>query len=588
MDGNGGYGMLRRISLIAAGLLLAIDLFGADEYKKYDRPQSEDYFMKIAFIKRQLIMTINGEDTTETMVFTRGDVRKTAQEVFINNNLFVDSAGFHLAGKVYPADIIDRVEVETTPQGETKLLFFKKGIETARPYRSHKKNVISLLKDINIGSEEFIRGAVVSFWSDIRVDGEVNEEVVAVFGTINIGDNAVIRGNVATVGGSVSIAKKATIYGAIQSADTKNKFDFGQWRRWYRHDRTFSPMFSFNYNRVDGAAPLLGVQFRDEDSVLPEIKVYAGYAFASDRWRYHIGIEQTFFEKYPFTFGGSYYRKLASNDDLLISETENTIFALLATEDNKDYFEAEGGYGFARIKLFGKISYELGVLAEKYKWLNGHRNLWSLGGGSKRFSENFLSLEGPERALGQGEIEGRDITSLMQKIRLDTRKDEGLFEGSFWEGAAEIEWAPDKWNSDFVFSRYMFVVSRHQSLGMQSGLLLRGAYGGSDGYLPLQRKFFIGGLGTLYGYKQKEYMGTEFWLGDIEYGIEFPNSGMIGWLFYNVGQIGDGPGRLAEAEVKHALGVGLSFEEDIRINVSKRMDRSEASPKFYVRLEHLF
>ncbi len=433
-----------------------------------------------------------------------------------------------------------------------------------------------------------MRGSVVSFWSDIRIDGEINEDVIAVFGNITVSDNAVIRGNMAAINGTIDVSSKATVYGSIQSQAKRDRYRLDRWKRWYRKDRYFSPIVKFNYNRIDGATPYLGVGFLDEDSVLPEINVYAGYGFESRRWRYHIGIEKTFLKTTPLTIGGSFYRRLASNDNWIVSESENSLFAIFATEDFMDYYEAEGGYGFARAKFFNMLSIETGILSEKFKWLDAHRNLWSVFGGRKLFPENFSTVEEPYRGIGIKEIDSKNMTSSVTRIKVDSRKSDKLFASAFWEGWAEFETAPSSWNDDFDFTRYIFSVTRHQNLWKKSGMTGRIVYGGSTGYLPLQRKYFLGGLGTLQGYYHKEYMGNKFWLGEIEYGIQFPNSDVVGWVFYEVGKIAPEGRGLGETEAKHAIGIGLSIIDDIRLNVARRLDRSDFAPRIYVRIEQLF
>ena len=46
--------------------------------------------------------------------------------------------------------------------------------------------------------------------------------------------------------------------------------------------------------------------------------------------------------------------------------------------------------------------------------------------------------------------------------------------------------------------------------------------------------------------------------------------------------------KLSDAEVRNSIGIGLTFSDMIRINVSKRLDRSDDSIKLYVRLKHQF
>jgi outer membrane protein assembly factor BamA len=368
------------------------------------------------------------------------------------------------------------------------------------------------------------------------------------------------------------------------SSDSKKKFSFDRWRRWRRGDRDLSAVGKFYYNRIDGAAPYLGLKFSDTDSLLPEVTAYGGYGFASERWRYHVGIEKSFFLSHPLTIGGSFYRRLASPDDRLISESKNTAFALLATEDYKDYYEAEGGYAFVRFTPYRFINFEVGILAEKYKWLDAHRNLWSLFGGSKRFPDNFSGVPETDREALKDTIDDQQLTSLTGQIKLDTRDKDDIFGSSFWKGFFELEWGPENWNDNFDFTKYMAQITRYQTISHNTGFLMSAAYGDSYHDLPIHKKFFIGGMGTLHGYYHKEFVGTNFWLGDVEYRIEFPHSGFSGWLMYNIGQIADRPEKLTDTEVRHSLGIGLSYEDDIRIILARRLDHSDASYRIHVNL----
>jgi hypothetical protein len=579
---------MNKILIIAISLvLLAVGISFSQEYKKYARPQSEESFMKISFRDHHTYMTFFAPDSTETISFEQGDISKNDSAILIYGQQALNKGGFLINGKMFSPEIIDRVEVNTNANDEISLNFLMKNEAAGTAIKARRKNDISVIDDIKIDQNQFIRGSVVSFWSNIYIDGEVNENVIAVYGNITVGDNAVIRGDVVSINGSIEVTKKATIYGSIRSTDMRDKGRKNRWMRWYRRDQYFSPVIKLYYNRVDGLAPYLGAQFQDEDSLLPSVEIYGGYGFESARWRYNIGIEQIINRRLPVTLGGSLYRKLGSNDDWIISETENTIFAFIATEDYKDYFEAEGGYAFGRVRPVGNLNIEIGILSEKYRWLDGHRHMWSLLGGSKLFPANFSTIEKSYRTTGINEINNQDITSVVIEAKLDgSKKDTSDLRYSYWRGNARIEWSLSGCDEDFT--QYRATLIRRQSFSRESSLIIKGVYGGSDGYLPLQRKFFLGGLGTLYGYDYKEYYGSEFWLGALDYGFEFPKTDMTGWIFYNVGQITDKPGKLDSAEYKHSLGIGLSFGDDIRINVSKRLDRSGASPIINVRMEHLF
>ena len=568
--------------ILLSFIFLSNNLQAEEKYKKYVRSESRDYFIKLSLAEKKYTLTLFGDDSSRTIIFNENDVKRTAEYVKIKDVPILGKDGFILGENIYPIDLIDKLDIGTDESGPT-IYYLKKNKQSSAIYRIRRKNRISALRDINIKAGEFIRGAVASFWGDININGEVNEDVVAVFGDIKIGDSAVVRGDIVAINGNVDVSQKATIYGDIFIPSSKKEFSLNRWR-WRRGERDISAVGMFYYNRVDGAAPYLGAKFTDTDSLLPEVKAYGGYGFASKRWRYFIGIEKSFFLKRPLTVGGSYYKKLASPDDWLISESKNSAFALLATEDYKDYYEAEGGYLFARFTPYQFVNFELGLQAEEYKWLDAHRNLWSLFGGSKIFPLNYSGVAGIDRPALKDTLDGRRLVSLVGHIRLDTGDEDDIFGSSYWKGILEMEWGPERWNSNFDFVRYLTRISRYQAINENTGFLLTATYGGSGKDLPYFKKFFIGGLGTLHGYYHKEYPGTEFWLGDIDYRIRLPHSEVSGWLYYNVGQVADNPAKLSDAEIKQSLGFGLSFSDELRVSLARRLDRSDGSWRIHVDL----
>ncbi len=579
--------MIRHLRLtVLLTLLIVSGLQAQDKYRKYDPGDNYEVFLKITVNKKTAVFTFHNKFGADPVVIRSGNEEKLNDTVYVMDEPFLCRDGFILDGKLYPLDLIDKVRIRIGREGDISINFLTR-LKDQQKLRRKPKNIISIFDQNNIDSDRFIRGAVVGLWSDINVDGEINEDVVSIFGDITIGENAMIRGDVVAVSGKIKADGKATVYGVLASSSDKKGL-FRKWQKWGRRDEYFSLIGGLYYNRVDGAAPYAGVRFIDEDSVLPTVTAYGGYAFASERGRYHFGMEQTFFESRPITIGAMIYQRLASADDWLISETENTAFALLATEDYKDYYEAEGAYGFVRWTPFRGNSYEVGLRGERHRWLDAHPGLWSLFGGSKQFPDNYHGIDENLRPAGIARIDDKDHMALETRVSLNTLDSENGLENSFWDGFAEIEWSPDDWSGDYDFTRYLARICRYQRLNRHTGLALSGTYGTSEGTLPLNRTFFLGGMGTLYGYREKEYSGTEFWMGDLEYHIDFPNTEMGGWVFYNVGQITDDPGSWDGAEVKHSLGIGLSAGNDIRMNITQRLDRSGASPRLNIRISRMF
>jgi hemolysin activation/secretion protein len=105
----------------------------------------------------------------------------------------------------------------------------------------------------------------------------------------------------------------------------------------------------------------------------------------------------------------------------------------------------------------------------------------------------------------------------------------------------------------------------------------------------MQKLFYLGGLGTLHGYRHKEFMGSRFWMLNSEYRIDFPRSDLAASLSWDVGQVSADSHFGIEDEVRHSLGASLYFGNDLKLTVARRLDGAkDDDPKFYVRLAHVF
>jgi hypothetical protein len=73
---------------------------------------------------------------------------------------------------------------------------------------------VRVFGDVTVERDEAIREAVAVFGS-VKVDGEVRQEVVSVFGSIDLGPEAVVYGDVVAVGGRVRRAEGARTRGSV-------------------------------------------------------------------------------------------------------------------------------------------------------------------------------------------------------------------------------------------------------------------------------------------------------------------------------------------------------------------------------------
>jgi len=582
--------MHKRIARLCAtsALLTAISLPAWSQqpaYKEFTETSVRELYFIVSFDKSNLRIVVPSAAGQEEVVVGRQTISTAGEAVTSAMMILFDDKGLVFNDSVYLYESISDIEI-TRNERETEIRFFTSERARSQTGSPRRSNRISFGQDIEIAKDEFVRGAVFSVKGNIRVAGEVNKDVVSLFGDITIAPQAVVRGDLASIFGTITVANSAAVYGDTYSGVKKS---FIRRHRMYRGEGDLAVFPRLSYNRVDGFAPYLTVKYQDHDSVLPTAWGTVGYAFASERLRFELGMEQSLWRTMALTAGAKYGRRLASSDDWLIGDGENSAFALLVTEDYKDFYESEGGSAYVKAVPLKGTQIEIGMSGEEARWLPAHRNLWSLFGGHKQFPENFGTVDQTYRAQGIVEIDTTTNVYFSAHIEYNGTDKENLFSRSAWRAWGTLEWSDGSFGSDFEYRRYLLQARRYQRATKQSALLLTGTCGGSDGCLPMNRRFFLGGVGTLYGYRHKEYMGSRFWMVNAEYRFALPRRDLAFALFWDCGQISNAPSFNTGSEAKHSVGAALYVGKGFRLSLARRLDRSSNNqPELYVRLSDIY
>lgn len=573
------------LTLLISFLILTAGTIQAVDYKEYKATRLETEYFEISFDKEEVRITTFEDGDAITTSFPKSSLSAKNGRVSAEGTLLFDDLGLLMDGQHYYYDSVYSTHISEDDKIVT-ITFYTRKPSATRTSRFKRGNIIGVGKPIIIEEDDFIRGTVIAVGTDVEIYGEVNRDIIAIEGDIYVGPDAVARGDIAVINGSAELADNASIYGEVYDVE-RHRVRFRHRFARDMHDWDF--LDKLTYDRVDGLGLYLGVEYRDPDSLLPVFSVSAGYAFNSERWRFNLGLEQTVLRQPAIAVGANYYRRLANEDGWLLGDDENTVFALLATEDFRDYYEAEGGSIYAKARPWTDITVEAGYRHEETGWLDGRRHLWSMFGGNKLFPENFNTVNDDFRAIGIAEVDTTNNGVLYAHAAWDTRDKIDPFDESAWYVTADLEWAGDGLSSDFDYRRYMLGVRRYQKINRRATLVARGIYAGSDGYLPMYKRFFLGGLGTLQGYDHKEYMGTRFWMLNTEYRFRFPRLETAVAVFWDMGQIANDRKLDSSVDVKNDVGLAVYFEDDFRISLAKRLDRSfDDNPVFYVRLDHVF
>ncbi len=300
--------------------------------------------------------------------------------------------------------------------------------------------------------------------------------------------------------------------------------------------------FLFRYNRVEGL--FLGIQsphkfFWDRERKFA-LFGSIGYGFGVHKWEYQSGASQQFgFDDRLFEFGIEGHNLVDTRDQWLTGNLENTLNAILLRYDYRDYFLRSGfstWVGYYTRNPLADMQLKISFLNDEYASLYNNVN-WSLFRSKKSFRTN------PK--INDGKIQSLILAVDLHK--LDDRK----LHLAGWSISFTGEFAGKSFKGDYEFNRYVFDVRRYQPIGKYDNINFRFRAATSDGILPVQRAYELGGISTLPAYMYKEFRGNRLLLANMEYVVNgkmfsddtgFPfsmlsNMNLI--LLYNAGYIND-------------------------------------------------
>ena len=335
------------------------------------------------------------------------------------------------------------------------------------------------------------------------------------------------------------------------------------------------------YNRVEGL--FLGVSQPQVNVANFEPFGNLGYGFESSAWRYEIGLKRSWFWMNRLEVGAAYYDLTDTMDRWIVSGLENTLAAILFREDFMDYFHRKGWRFYATQNISETYFLGLEYRSDRYENMKNKTD-WSLFGGDKTFRLNPPIEEGKMHSI-----------SATAEIDLMGYREGWIFKGEYEKGG-------DFLGGDIQFYRFLFQGKRYQKTIGNQRMVIRLMAGlnrstASD-TVPEQKRFDLGGIETLRGYRFKEFTGDRMLLGNLYYlfgGDLLSRSGipilrtlqLI--LFADAGTAFFTFDDLQIRDLRTDIGIAVAdIENTLRINLAKRLDRSDDSIKITVRLLRKF
>jgi outer membrane protein assembly factor BamA len=248
-------------------------------------------------------------------------------------------------------------------------------------------------------------------------------------------------------------------------------------------------------------------------------------------------------------------------------------------EDFRDYFWREGIAGYIKQEFLGVCKLQLIYRRDTYESMQKNTN-WALFGKGKNFRSNF------------GIDEGKTDTYLLI-YTFDTTNGNGYAENG-WNNVLVVERMEPREgelkDQDYTFTKFDVIVTRYNRPFPGNFLDFRIWYGYSADPLPHQSQYALGGIGTLRGFRFKEFAGGDkMLLLNAEYRMELKLGGLQGAFFVDSGEVFRHNEEFDIDRLHTNVGVGIQDSDgDIRLDIAKAIKESDSPVRFTFRLNRTF
>ena len=350
------------------------------------------------------------------------------------------------------------------------------------------------------------------------------------------------------------------------------------------------------FTAVDGFVPSLGfgaAVFDHDRFNHTYVTGHLSYKVASEHGGYALGFERPFFTAPRLFLGSEFYNLTATDDRWQISSTEASLAAIGPRHSYRNYYRRYGVQIGGALRVHRQVEFLFAWRGERQESLVNQSD-FSFWNRDDSFRPNQIATDGRMDAAivgasinGQG-FDQESLEATYRRHQLETPFGERL---SDWEhGRARsplwsINWTSEistpTLNSDFDFKRHIingqawFALSPHQNVGV------RAIGGWSNGVLPPQRQFAIGGIGTVLGYDFQQQVGDSMALVNLQYALGWRN-GLKLFGFYDVGRTGPLP-PATSAPWLNGVGWGIGVG-DVRVEFGYKVNDIPGSLQVLVRL----
>ncbi len=346
------------------------------------------------------------------------------------------------------------------------------------------------------------------------------------------------------------------------------------------------------YTRIEGIALNLGVRrSMSRRNYLPAYRLEGGYAFASRFGMFRVGFEQPVTPKNKVTIGAEGYRRFLPTfyGDEVISSGENSASMFFLKKEYRDWYENQGGLGFIGFHPSPYVTVHAGVrggiektvpVATTWSVFNQHDgvrpNPVITDGDYFGYYANASFDSRPRKQHGSDPFSRETWSTVEHWYRVSWSRSDPTVRRDFdeWQVTADL--------------RTYFRIARRQHLW---GRLLVGWGDGSAGpngdQLSAQRRYALGGIGTLRGQNFKSITGDRVFLANLEYA--FAISGSFQALFLTDAGNAWESGSVFDQRILVDMGTGIRLgSTGISLVVAKNINRADSDVRAVFRLQDSF
>jgi outer membrane protein assembly factor BamA len=304
------------------------------------------------------------------------------------------------------------------------------------------------------------------------------------------------------------------------------------------------------FSPVDALSPAVGFSATIFDHAQfnhTYINGYVSYKFGREDPGYSFGVERPLFTAPKLFLGLELHDMTATDDRWRLTNVEQTFVSLAFKNSFRDYYRRRGAQVFTVLRM--GPNNELSAMArwDRHEPL-ANSTTYSFFRDDAAYRRNPAVFDEHVNALVLGyTFDTRPLSGAGRPATYERHLKDNLFGyGVRQRPGLRLEWTSEiaghGLKGDAEFDRHILNARGHVAVTSHTLLSLRGLFGFSNGALPVERLFAIGGIGSVHGYSFKEATGTGMALLNAEYRVNLSSASRNRdaahvFVFYDAGRI---------------------------------------------------